>query len=688
MKQRPLKRAVIAVIAFLLVCTSVLAVPESVEAATKKPTKITVTAAKKTLYVGEKYTLKVKSVKPAKASKAVTYKTSNKAVATVNAKGQIVAKKKGSATITVTSKGNKKVKATCKVTVKQQVKKITVTNAVSNTVAVRKGKTLTLKTSVSPSNASSKKLTFTSTNKKVATVNSKGKITARKAGTAKITIKSADKKAKTTITVKVPDAKKVVTKITLSPTSKTVYPGDKFTLKPTIKPGNATVKLVSYKSSNAKVAEVNSKGKVTAKGAGTATITVTTLDGGKKATCKVTVKPVPVSSVKLSQTSAALNIGQTVSLSVTIAPANAANKAVTWASSNPGVAAVANGVVTAKAAGTAVITATAADGSGKSASCTVTVKDPVIEITGVTMPESLTIYANNKDARLMADVVPANTTMSKAVTFTSSSAQLEVKADGTLVPHITDKTAERVEAIVTAASVNGRTAACKVTVIVNADAADIGNPYSFTLDKKAVSFDVTRNGKTISTTPDSIGTDIATLAGIQWDNSTLKEKWNDTSIQNLLGKLVLAEEFDLESRANIRVIDDITMEVTAKNKTAVITRTDNEDGTSSLKIAASGKTVYLDTIRVTERDTSYTVTMDVKAGEQTVSLEAEIKKDASAVILSQTYSDGDRDQIVSVTSDDTAYRFVIVKNMYKNLLEMVNVNDPVPTTTVKNCYVE
>ena len=53
MKQRPLKRAVIAVIAFLLVCTSVLAVPESVEAATKKPTKITVTAAKKTLYVGE-----------------------------------------------------------------------------------------------------------------------------------------------------------------------------------------------------------------------------------------------------------------------------------------------------------------------------------------------------------------------------------------------------------------------------------------------------------------------------------------------------------------------------------------------------------------------------------------------------------------------------------------------------------
>lgn len=442
MKQRPFTRTAVAVLAFLLVCASVLAVPTSVEAATKKPTKITVTATKKTMYVGEKYTLKVKNVSPAKASKTVTYKTSNKAVATVNAKGQIVAKKKGTVTITVTSKSNKKAKATCKVTVKQQVKSITVTNAVNNTVAVRKGKSLTLKTSVSPSNASSKKLTFATSNKKVATVNSKGKITAKKAGTAKITIKSADKKAKTTITVKVPDAKKVVTKVTLSPTSKTVTQGEKFTLKATIKPSNATVKLVSYKSGNSKVATVDSKGRVTAVGVGTATITVTTLDGSKKATCKVTVKPILVSSITLSQTSAVLETGKSITLSATVAPANAANKTVKWTSSNPAVATVANGFVTAKAAGTAVITAAAADGSGKSASCTVTVKEtekaPVVEISGVTMPESLTIYANTRDAKLLAEVVPANTTMSKTITFSSNNAQLEVKADGTLVPHITD----------------------------------------------------------------------------------------------------------------------------------------------------------------------------------------------------------------------------------------------------------
>lgn len=88
-------------------------------------------------------------------------------------------------------------------------------------------------------------------------------------------------------------------------------------------------------------------------------------------------------------------------------------------------------------------------------------------------------------------------------------------------------TVDTVEAVVTAASVNGKKATCKVTVIVNVDASDEGNPYAYTLDKKAVSFDVKRNDQTVSVTPESVGADIATLAGISWSNSTLKEKWNE-----------------------------------------------------------------------------------------------------------------------------------------------------------------
>ena len=91
------------------------------------------------------------------------------------------------------------------------------------------------------------------------------------------------------------------------------------------------------------------------------------------ATLTVTAATVPVTGVTLNKTSTSLYVGDTETLTATVAPANATNKAVTWTSSNPSVATVENGVVTAAARGTAVITATAADGSGASASCTVTV---------------------------------------------------------------------------------------------------------------------------------------------------------------------------------------------------------------------------------------------------------------------------------------------------------------------------
>ena len=102
------------------------------------------------------------------------------------------------------------------------------------------------------------------------------------------------------------------------------------------------------------------------------------MNQSKTATCEVTVTAatVPVTGVTLSQTQASLYYNRTpntLTLTATVAPDNATNKAVTWTSSNPSVATVENGVVTALARGTAVITATAADGSGASASCTVTV---------------------------------------------------------------------------------------------------------------------------------------------------------------------------------------------------------------------------------------------------------------------------------------------------------------------------
>ena len=170
-----------------------------------------------------------------------------------------------------------------------------------------------------------------------------------------------------------------VTKITLNKTSVNIEKGRAVQLKATITPTTATTRTVTWKSSDTSVAPVDNDGKVTAKAAGTATITCTAKDGsGKKATCKVTVvNPKPrVSKVTLNKTSATLVKGDALSLKATVAPNNAGNKAVSWKSSNTSVATVSSrGKVTAKKSGTAIITCTAKDGSGKKATCKITVRN-------------------------------------------------------------------------------------------------------------------------------------------------------------------------------------------------------------------------------------------------------------------------------------------------------------------------
>ena len=170
-----------------------------------------------------------------------------------------------------------------------KVKSVAVTNLPAKQLTLKKGKTFTLKSKVTVTGKASKKVTYKTSNKKIATVNAKGKITAKKKGTAKIyVISKADKKKKCTVTVTVGTP---VTKVKLNKTKSTMTIGKKQTLKATVTPKKASSKAVVWKSSNKKVATVTSKGVVKAKKAGTATITATAKDGsGKKATCKVTVK--------------------------------------------------------------------------------------------------------------------------------------------------------------------------------------------------------------------------------------------------------------------------------------------------------------------------------------------------------------------------------------------------------------
>ena len=166
-----------------------------------------------------------------------------------------------------------------------------------------------------------------------------------------------------------------VTGVSLNTDSLTLVEGGTATLAATITPSNATNQNVTWSSDNESVATVDQNGRVTAVAQGGATITAAV--DGKSAECYVTVNaaaPVPVTSVSLDKTSLGLTEGDTETLTATVEPSDATNKNVTWSSDDTSVATVdASGLVTAVARGTAVITATAADGSGASASCTVTV---------------------------------------------------------------------------------------------------------------------------------------------------------------------------------------------------------------------------------------------------------------------------------------------------------------------------
>ena len=150
--------------------------------------------------------------------------------------------------------------------------------------------------------------------------------------------------------------------------------GGTATITAKVSPDNASSQTLAWASSDDSIATVDQDGKVTAHKAGTATITVSATDGsGVKAECVVTVT-IPVSSVTMSRSSLRIYEGRGYTLSASVSPQDAADKNLIWSSSDPDIATVdQNGNVTGKAPGVCVIYATAADGGGAAASCTVRV---------------------------------------------------------------------------------------------------------------------------------------------------------------------------------------------------------------------------------------------------------------------------------------------------------------------------
>ena len=335
---------------------------------------MTVTPSRIEIIEGESAVLSA-SVSPEAASdRAVAWSSSDRSVATVDKAGTVHGLRPGTATVTATAEGKS---GTCAVTVKAKAVNVTDVSLDRTELTLTEGETETLTATVKPDNADNRKVTWSSDKTDVATVGGDGRVTAVKAGEAVVTVTTEDggKTATCKVTVK---AKAVgVTEVTLDKTELTLTEGETETLTATVRPDNADNRKVTWSSDKTDVATVGGDGRVTAVKAGEAVVTVTTEDGGKTATCKVTVKAkaVPVTGVEVNPWAVTLSVRGTSKLSYTIRPADATNQNVKWESDNPSVATVdSDGNVRAVSAGVAKVSAVT-EGGGFKSGCTVTVKE-------------------------------------------------------------------------------------------------------------------------------------------------------------------------------------------------------------------------------------------------------------------------------------------------------------------------
>gem|GEM_PF-2190189 len=219
-----------------------------------------------------------------------------------------------------------------------------------------------------------------------------------------------------TLTVTTESTTVFVTGVNLNKSYTSIHIGNNETLTATVLPADATNKNVTWSSDNPWVATVNANGLVSAIGAGSANITVRTVDGGFEATCYVSATT-PVSSVTIDPSTVSIDVGEMYFIMATVEPFNVSNSSLTWSSSNEAVATVTQGgLVRAVGGGTTTITATAADGSGVFDTCIVNV--PIYLTAGVTLNKSFTSIHLGSSETLTATVLPTNAT-NKNVTWSS-----------------------------------------------------------------------------------------------------------------------------------------------------------------------------------------------------------------------------------------------------------------------------
>ena len=350
-----------------------------------------------TLGVGDSYTVGVTFTPEDSTERLINWSSQNSKIASVNSDGTITGVSVGNTVIFARIASGEM--AQIMVTVNNKLGNMTLDKS-KKTITV--GATFTLKPIFTPSNASNKKVTWSSSNKSVATVSTSGKVKGIKGGTSMITCVSKDggytasclvsvvekvtsvnsrgkvtaKKLGTcTIKAKATDGSgeyatckirviRRATRLSISQSYIKLYEGNSRLLKAKVRPSNASNKRVKWSSSNSSIAVVSSKGKVTGVAEGTAKISVKTTDGSNiKATCVVKVeKRVPVTSMTVSASDIVMVKGTSQNASVVISPSDTTDR-IRYASDNRSVATVTSkGRIKAIRPGTATIIVSASSG--------------------------------------------------------------------------------------------------------------------------------------------------------------------------------------------------------------------------------------------------------------------------------------------------------------------------------------
>lgn len=324
----------------------------------------------------------------------------------------LIPKGVGECVVTVASKQNPEVNVTYRTLVVQPVTRVQVS---ADTKTTYVGKTLQLTPVFTPENASIQGVTWTSSNKQVATVDENGVVTGVKKGSATITAKAVDGSGRNgNITINVyqqPES------ITLKETDVTINMGSYRTLQATVLPSNTNNKKVTWSSSDESVAKVNASGRVTPVAVGQCTITCQSADFPEVyATANITVNQL-VTKIAFAEKEVSFDVHTSLQVFWEVSPQTATNPGVTFSTNNKSVATVdENGLITGHKRGECYITAKAVDGSGKSARIKVNVLQPV---EGVHMKNDSLSVGVNESITATAVLEPSDASNNR-MTWTSA----------------------------------------------------------------------------------------------------------------------------------------------------------------------------------------------------------------------------------------------------------------------------